>query len=59
MAEFQRCGEPKFMGKKRCNEVFTVVIRAVAYGVPKEKALVMVSIVKRIYNILKYIMELQ
>ena len=35
------------------------MIKAIASAVPKEKVLVMVSIMKRIYNILKYIMKLQ
>lgn len=36
-----------------------IAIKAVASGVPEEKALVMVSIMKRTYNILKYIIKLQ
>lgn len=49
IAEFKRCGEPDFLKK----EDVIVVIKAIASAVPKEKVLVMVSITKRIYNILK------
>lgn len=38
---------------------FTTAIKAVASGVSEEKALVMFSTMKRTYNILNYIINLQ
>lgn len=44
--------------KRRDNGAFMVAVKAVTSGVSEEKVLVMLSITKIIYDILKYIINL-
>ena len=58
IVEFKRCCETRFL-KTGGHGAFTTAIKAVASGVSEEKALVMFSTMKRTYNILNYIINLQ